>query len=224
MQAATARFITFEGGEGAGKSTQVVRTTAWLRGLGVDVVQTREPGGAPGAELIRNLLVQGEVDRWEPWTETLLHYAARSEHVARTIKPALAEGRWVVCDRFADSTAAYQGVAGGIGLDRVDRLHELSVGDFAPDLTLVLDLPVEQGLARAGHRDGIAAEQGIAADRYERMGRAFHEKVRAGLLEIAANAPERCRVVDAARDPDAVGADIRHIIAARFGLEGAGDG
>ena len=163
-------FITFEGGEGAGKSTQIKLLAKALRTLGYDVVETREPGGSPGAEQIRTLLVTGEVGRWSPMSEALLHYAARRNHVETTVMPALRAGQWVVSDRFADSTMAYQGYGHGMGRERIEQLHALALGPFKPDLTLILDLPVEAGLRRAtaGH-DG-------AEDRYERMDRAFHER------------------------------------------------
>jgi dTMP kinase len=209
------RLITFEGGEGAGKSTQVRRLAKTLARAGIDVLTTREPGGTPGAEAIRGLLVSGAVERWSPLTEALLHLAARHDHVVREIAPALAAGRWVLCDRFADSTRVYQGLAGGVGLDLVDRLHHAILGQLDPDLTFVMDLPVDLGLSR--HQS--AAGQ----DRYERMGRSFHEAVRAGFLEIARRAPERCTVIDAARGEDEVGHTIQETVAARFGLplEGA---
>jgi dTMP kinase len=188
-----ARFITFEGGEGAGKSTQARRLTAALRGVGIEVLETREPGGSPGAEEIRRLLTTGAAARWSPMAETLLHFAARSDHVGRVIRPALAAGRWVVCDRFADSTMAYQGY--GHGLDRcfIAQLATAVLGGLRPDLTLVFDLPVREGLARAAARAG-------SEDRYEKMDRTFHEALRQGYLAIAAAEPDRCLVIDAAGD------------------------
>lgn len=184
------RFITFEGGEGAGKSTQVKLLAETLRGRGIAVVTTREPGGAPGAEEIRRLLVQGEAGRWDPVTEALLHSAARREHVQRTVKPALAQGSWVISDRFADSTVAYQGYGQGVRLGDLAKLYEVAVGDFEPDLTLILDMPVEAGLQRAKARGG-------AEDRYERMGYEFHERLRRGFLEIAQTNPQRCLIIPA---------------------------
>lgn len=204
------RLITFEGGEGAGKSTQVRHLAKALAQAGLDVLTTREPGGTPGAEAIRRLLVSGPVERWSPLTEALLHLAARHDHVVREIEPTLAAGRWVVCDRFADSTRVYQGLAGGLGLDLVDRLHEVVFGELEPDLTLIMDLPPDQGLSR--HQS--AAGQ----DRYERMGQAFHEEVRAGFLEIARREPERCRVIDAAGNESAVARAVLETVGARFGL------
>jgi dTMP kinase len=205
------RFITFEGGEGAGKSSQIARLADWLRGRGMDVLATREPGGAPGAEMIRKLLVEGPPERWEPMTEVLLHYAARRDHLARTVWPALDRGAWVLSDRFADSTVVYQGYAQGIATDNIAKLHALVVGDFSPDLTLVLDVPVEAGLARAAARRG-------AEGRYETFGPAFHQKVRDGFLAIATAEPQRCVVIDATREIDAVAEAVRQTVADRFGL------
>lgn len=186
------RFITLEGGEGAGKSTQVRLLAAKLEEQGHKVVVTREPGGAPGAEAIRRLIVNGDTDRWTPRTEALLMFAAREDHLAQTIRPALARGEWVVCDRFVDSTMAYQGVAQGLGSKFVNDLRELVVGDDMPALTLVLDLSPETGLARAGRRAN-------GEDRYERMEIEFHQTLRQAFLNIAKNEPERCVVIDAER-------------------------
>jgi dTMP kinase len=184
------RFITFEGGEGAGKSTQIGLLAEALRRRGLAVETTREPGGSPGAELVRRLLVEGDTGRWDPVTEALLHSAARREHLVRTVWPALNEGRWVLSDRFADSTLAYQGYGHGVPRATLDELYRLTAGDFAPDLTIILDLAVDQGLARAAGRGG-------AEDRYERMSRDFHERLRQGFLAIARADPRRCVVVPA---------------------------
>jgi len=205
---AQGRFITFEGGEGAGKSTQVRRLAARL-GAGREVVATREPGGSPGAEAIRALLVQGEADRWSPVTETLLMYAARRDHIERVIAPALERGAWVVCDRFADSTRAYQGAAGGTDPALIRTLETAILGAVRPDLTLVLDLPVAEGLSRAGGR-------GDAEGRFESKGAAFHERLRQAFLDIAAAEPERCVVIDATRTPDEVEALIWAAVADRL--------
>ena len=169
------RFITFEGGEGAGKSTQVARLVAALRARGIEVVQTREPGGSPGAEAIRNLVLNGEVERWSSRTEILLMFAARSDHLERTIRPALAAGSWVVCDRFADSSRAYQGAGGGVPESFIEQLDAAIVGTDQPDLTLVCDLPVELGLERAFGR-------GLFEVRFESKGLAFHQRLRDGFL------------------------------------------
>lgn len=191
------QFITFEGGEGAGKSTQLKLLAEALTRAGIEVVTTREPGGSKGAEAIRALLVTGEVDRWDGQTEALLHTAARRDHLVKTVWPALERGAWVVCDRFADSTLAYQGYGHGLPRDFITGLTRLSIGDFTPDLTLILDLPVEEGLKRAGGRGG-------AEDRYERMGSAFHERLRQGFLDIGRAEPDRCAIIDATADLDAV--------------------
>jgi len=190
-------FITLEGGEGGGKSTQARRLAEALERAGRAARLTREPGGSPGAEQIRGLLVNGEVQRWDPLTEALLHFAARREHVQKTILPALASGTWVISDRFADSTLAYQGFGHGVDRAAIADLYRICVGDLKPDLTLILDLPVDAGLARAAGRGG-------GEDRYERMDRGFHERIRAGFLEIARQEPKRCVVIDAARDADTV--------------------
>jgi len=205
------RFITLEGGEGTGKSTQVKLLAPWLRESGLGVVQTREPGGAPGAERIRDLLVQGDADRWTPLAETLLHYAARADHLDRTIRPALASGQWVVCDRFADSTMAYQGYGHGVSLDVIRSLYDTVVAETVPDLTVMLDLPAADGLRRAAQRAGHE-------NRYERMTIDFHERLRAGFLSIAQSDPQRCVLIDAGRDVDAVQADIRTEARRRFGI------
>lgn len=208
---ASAPFITFEGGEGAGKSTQIRLLAAWLRDRGLDVVETREPGGAEGAERIRDLLVTGAAGRWTPLAETLLHYAARTDHLERSIRPALAAGRWVLCDRFADSTMAYQGYGHGVDAEFIEALHHAVVGTNRPDLTLILDLPVEVGLRRAADRRGDE-------NRYERMAVDFHQRLRNGFLAIARRESQRCMVIDAARDIDGVQTAIRNEVTSRFGL------
>ena len=206
------RFITLEGGEGAGKSTQIALLKAALEAKGIRVLTTREPGGSEGGEEIRNLLVNGETHRWEPLTEALLNYAARHEHLQKLILPALNDGTWVLCDRFADSTMAYQGYGHTMNREVIRRLHRLVVDDISPDLTLIFDLPVEQGLARAGSR-------GEGEDRYERMGSAFHERLRAGFLEIAKKNPMRCSVIDATGDVGAVAMAVTAEVAQRLGVD-----
>jgi dTMP kinase len=208
---ATGRFITLEGGEGTGKSTQVRRLAKALESKGLKVVATREPGGSPGAEEIRKLMVEGEPGRWNPITETLLAYAARADHAARTIGPALKEGRWVISDRFSDSTYAYQGVGRGVERETIRRIDSAVLDDFAPDLTLILDLDVETGLARAHARAG-------AENRFEKFGVPFHEKLRQAFLDIARRNPDRCRVIDASGTEDEVAAGIFAAVAARFDL------
>uniref|UniRef100_UPI0026122E9A dTMP kinase n=2 Tax=Amaricoccus TaxID=56999 RepID=UPI0026122E9A len=182
----TGRFISFEGIDGSGKSTQIRALAASLRAGGAEVVETREPGGAPGAELIRTLLVAGDTGRWSPETEILLFTAARRDHLERTIRPALARGATVVTDRFADSTRVYQGVARADLRPMVDALHQIAIG-LEPDLTLILDLAPEVALAR-----GLA--RASTEDRFERMGADFQARLRDGFRALAAEFPERCRL------------------------------
>jgi dTMP kinase len=206
------RFVTLEGGEGAGKSIQARRLSSWLAERGIDCLLTREPGGSPGAEDIRTLLVTGEPGRWDAVTEALLMNAARRDHVVRTIRPALAAGRWVICDRFLDSTLAYQGYAGGVPLATLHALIDAAVGDTRPDLTLVLDLSPETGLARA-QGGGLGGET-----RFERKGAAFHAAVRDGFRAIVADDPGRCAVIDAGRSADEVAAAIAETVSGRLGV------
>jgi len=210
------KLITFEGGEGGGKSTQVKLLADTLTQHGHRVVTTREPGGAPAAEDIRELLVSGAVERWSPMAEVLLNYAAREMHVATTIRPALARGDWVISDRFSDSTMAYQGYGGGIDLDRIAAIHKAVLGDFKPDATFILDIPAEEGLERAGRR---MIETKSNEDRFERMGRDFHGRLRDGFLSIAAADPARCRVVDATGDIAAVAALVRSSLSELLGVD-----
>ncbi len=201
-------FISFEGGDGAGKSTQIRLLAEALRSAGREVVTTREPGGSPGAEAIRKLLLEGAADRWSPLTEALMMYAARADHLERTIEPALKRGAVVITDRFADSTMAYQGLAGALGEDAVSRLHELVVAGREPALTIILDLPVAEGLKRAG---ASGVEQ-----RFESKGAAYHDKVRQAFLEIARRAPARCAVISAAGTAEDVSTRIRAAVAERL--------
>lgn len=203
-------FISFEGGEGAGKSTQIRRLADRLSATGHDVIVTREPGGSPGAEAIRDLLVNGAADRWSPVTESLLMYAARRDHVERVIRPALARGAVVLCDRYADSTRAYQGAGGDAPASLIAALEEHVLGGTIPVLTLILDLPAQVGLQRAEARGGAA--------RFESKGLAFHERLRAGYLEIARQEPERCVVINADAELDAVTSAIADAVAQRLGL------
>ncbi len=191
------RFITFEGGEGSGKSTQAPRLAERLIDSGIAVTLTREPGGTGGADAIRALLVEGEASRWDPQSEALLHFAARRDHVTRVIEPALAAGGWVVCDRFTDSSMAYQGYGHELGAEFIRALAELTIGGFRPDLTLILDIDPEIGLKRAGKR-------GDNETRYEGMGIDFHRRLRAGFLEIAKTEPGRCAVIDAGGTEDQI--------------------
>lgn len=196
-----ARFITLEGGEGAGKSTQARALAEALRARGLPVLVTREPGGSAGAEAIRALLLQGEAGRWSPRAEALLFAAARADHLEKTILPALAAGEWVICDRFIDSTRAYQG-AGGIDDAAILALHGFGAEGLLPDVTFVLDLSVAAGRARAEARDGAAA------DRFAARGDDFHKSVRESFHRIAATEPDRVRLIDAAQSPDAITAAL----------------
>ena len=210
---ATGRFITFKGGEGAGKTTQLKRLAARLEACGHEVVSTREPGGSPGAESIRDLVLKGSADRWSPVTETLLMYAARRDHIERVIRPALARGAWVVCDRFADSTRAYQGAAGGTDPALIAALETHILEVTRPELTVVFDLPVAIGLERAHIRAGTEM-------RFESKGQAFHERLREGFLAIAKAEPDRCAVVDATGSLDEVEARVWAAVQDRLAVGG----
>jgi dTMP kinase len=205
-----ASFITLEGGEGAGKSTQARLLADALVKLGAPVLRTREPGGAPGAELLRGLLLGGETE-WSAPAETLLHFAARAEHVAKTIRPALDAGMWVVCDRFYDSTLAYQGY--GQGADRATIAALIGLLGIVPDVTLVLDVSEAVAVERQLRR-------GMDADRYERLDALFHARVRQGFRDIAAAAPERCVLINANRTESEVHAAIMQALRARVAVPG----
>lgn len=205
MAAAPGRFITLEGGEGVGKSTQLRRLAEHLRGLGLEVVETREPGGTPGAEAIRALLLGGEADRWNARAETLLFAAARSDHVERVIRPALARGGWVLCDRYIDSSRAYQAAASCIPDADVMAAHRIGSGGLMPDRTLLLTLPLAVAQDRAARRDGDES------DRFAARGTAFHESVAAAFLSFATEERDRFRVIDTSASPDEV---IGRVIAA----------
>lgn len=192
------RFVTLEGGEGVGKSTQAARLADALKARGLDVVVTREPGGSAGAEAIRALLLGGETDRWTAESEALLFAAARADHVARVIRPALERGQWVLCDRFLDSSLAYQGGAGGIGMAAIRQLHEIGSHGLLPDRTLLLDLPADDAKSREQARD----EGG--GDRFGRKGRDYHEGVAAAFRDLARSEPARYRIVDASGTPEGV--------------------
>ena len=198
------RFITLEGGEGAGKSTQIQVIKDYLLTRGNDVVVTREPGGTSEGQEIRNLLVSGDKDKWSPLSETLLILADRAAHLERIIRPALAEGKYVVCDRFFDSTKAYQGVAGGLGLDVIHNLQQPVLGTTLPDFTLLLDIDPEKGLRRAQERGGEL--------RFESKTLAYHRTLRNAFLDFAAQEPDRIFVIDADRDVEAVSADILAVL------------
>ena len=195
-------FITFEGGEGTGKSTQVKLLAERLRAEGKDVVTTREPGGTPEAEALRALLVSGDPNSWSAEAEALLNYAARDSHLAKVIRPALTAGKTVICDRFMDSTRAYQGYAGGCSMALIDELQRSIVGTTMPNLTLVFDLDPKLGLSRAKLRADVDE------DRYERKGLAFHQRLRDGFLAIAKAEPVRCKLVDASQDIEGVARQV----------------
>lgn len=207
------KLITLEGGEGAGKSTQAKMLVDALSRAGIEAVATREPGGAPGAEAIRELLVNGDGDRWDPFSETLLHVAARHDHVTKTVRPALEAGKWVVSDRFLHSTRAYQGYGQGQNLAAIDTLHDVALDGLVPDLTIILDLDVETGLGRAQARgDG-------AGTRYEEMGAEFHRRVRKGFLDMAEQNPDRMIVLDGNVKLETVAAGIAAAVARHFEIE-----
>jgi dTMP kinase len=201
-------FISLEGIDGSGKSTQARRLAEAMRALGRDPVLTREPGGAPGAEDIRRLLVEGDPARWSPETEILLFTAARRDHLERTIRPALTAGQDVITDRFADSTRVYQGATRGDLRGLVDAIHDAAIG-MEPDLTLILDMDPAIALDR-----GLARSSG--EDRFEEFGLPFQKKLRSGFLALAAEAPDRCVIIDATGDPDAIAARIAEVVRARL--------
>ncbi|MEA1938108.1 MAG: dTMP kinase [Pseudomonadota bacterium] len=205
------RMITFEGGDGTGKTTQRKMLIEALNRYGIDVVSTREPGGSEGAEQIRRMLLTGADDRWDAITEVLLFFAARRDHFVRLIRPALDAGKWVVCDRFADSTLAYQGYGRGKIRDEIRQLTRITLGDFKPDLTLILDIDPRIGIGRTHNRD-------TDENRFENIPLDFHDRLREGFLTIARSEPERCVVIDAAQPEQAVHAEIMAKIAERLPL------
>lgn len=202
------RFITLEGGEGAGKSTQLQVVKDYLEARGIDVIVTREPGGTPVGQEIRNLLVSGDKDKWSPLSETLLILADRAAHLERVIRPALANGKYVVCDRFFDSTRAYQGIAGGLGLEVIHNLQQPVLATTLPDVTLLLDIDPEKGLSRAQERGGEL--------RFESKTLAYHQTLRQAFLDFAKQEPERMVVIDADRDIEAVSTDIITVLGERL--------
>ena len=212
-------FVTFEGGEGAGKSTQIQRLRQRLEVLGWQVVATREPGGSPLADSIREFLLGGEGRRFGPLAETMLFAAARADHVARTIRPAIERGAVVLCDRFADSTRVYQGALGAVPAATIDALEGIAMGSLRPDLTLILDVPAELGLSRA---EGRRRELGEGPDRFEEESLAFHSRIREAFLAVAAAEPERCAVVDADGTPDEVEARVWASVQTRLPEAGRG--
>ncbi len=208
-QIARGFFITLEGGEGAGKSTQAARLEKRLRVHGFESVLTREPGGSPLAEQIRSAILSGAIAPLGPAAEAVMFSAARIDHLRHTIRPALDTGKWVICDRFSDSTRAYQGALGNLDPRFLQELERVTVGPTRPDLTIVIDVPAQLGLARARARSE-------SADRFEAEGLAFHEALRSAFLDIAAHEPGRCAVVDGAMDADAVSDAIWRIVGDRL--------
>ena len=205
---ASGRFITFEGGEGSGKSTQAKRLLDALRARGVDALLTREPGGSPFAEQMRELILNPAIASHTPLSEALLFYAARADHLHKTIRPALGVGRWVICDRFSDSTRVYQCDAGGLPLEVFNTLEQMVVTLTFPDLTFILDVPAEVGLGRVATRRLAQALSGEAPDAFEKRDVEFHERLRVGYLDIAAAEPHRCIVIDGTADPDVIFAQV----------------
>ncbi len=214
---AAGKFITFEGGEGSGKSTQAQRLAALVGAAGIEVVLTREPGGTPFAEQVRNLILSGSTAKHGATAEALLFFAARADHVETLIHPALAAGKWVICDRFTDSTRVYQGAAGSVSADAIESLNRIAAGATQPDLTLLLDIDAAVGLARANERRKTGGKGSTGADPYEQRSLAFHERLRQGYLAVAKADPDRCRVIDAGGTPEAVEERIREAVQGRFG-------
>lgn len=213
-------FITFEGGEGAGKSTQIGMLADALRDAGREVLVTREPGGSPGAEAVRHVLLSGAAEPFGPAMEAVLFAAARSDHVEQVIRPAVEAGKVVLCDRFMDSSRVYQGVTGNLSLDFMRSLEEAAINGMVPDLTLILDLPAEEGMRRANARRGDGG-----ADRFEKETMDVHRRRRDAFLEIARAEPERCRVIDAGQEMNLVSADIINEVARLFETQAtAGEG
>jgi dTMP kinase len=210
------KFITFEGGEGTGKSTQAALLAKRLSGIGMGVLLTREPGGSPGAEIIRHVLLSGTAKRLGPNTEAVLFAAARADHLDTVIRPTLKSGKWVVCDRFLDSTRVYQGIVGKVGLPFVKGLEKLTVGDAKPDLTFILDLPAEIGLARARVRRGDAVP-----DRFETEDLAYHQALNTGFRAIAGEEKQRCVLIDASQPQERIAAGIWQVVCRRLNPETA---
>jgi dTMP kinase len=203
------KFITLEGGDGSGKSTQARLLSEYIAEKSINTLLTREPGGAPGADEIRELILTGEPDRWDAIGETLLFYASRRNHLRLTVWPALEKGHWVISDRFADSTMAYQGYGNQLGEDVVQQVHDFAVGKFKPDLTFIFDMPAEEGLRRTDDR--LHNE-----DRFEKMDIGFHERLRDGFLDIARKNPDRCVVIDATKPIESIQAELRRVIQERL--------
>jgi dTMP kinase len=206
------KFITFEGGEGGGKTTQSKLLCEALQKAGYTPCHTREPGGTEGGEAIRALLVKGDTARWDAVTETLLHFAARRDHVMKVVRPQLEAGNDVICDRFIHSTYAYQAFGHGLGVEYIRNLHNLTIGRVYPCLTFIMDIDPAQGIGRTEKRLGDE-------NRYERMDRSYHETVRQGFLTMAAREPERCVVLDATKPVEVLHKDVLEVVNARFGRE-----
>ena len=207
-------FISLEGGEGSGKTTQINHLAEMLSGRGYDVITTREPGGVPEAESIRKLLVQRDGGHWNAMAEVLLLFAARSIHIEKLIKPALDAGKIIICDRFTDSTIAYQGYGRGLDIEKIREIEQISIGKFTPDLTFILDIDVKVGLARSNAR---LTAQNNTEDRFERMDIDFHKKLREGFLEIARKNDDRCYIINAAQSIDNIFDEIKNITLAKLG-------
>ena len=212
---ALGKFITFEGGEGSGKSTQTRLLADRLKARGVEALLTREPGGSPFAERVRALLLDPATPSHAALSEALLFYAARADHLDKTIRPALAAGRWIICDRFSDSTRVYQGAAGGLRTEVLDALERLVVIPTCPHLTFILDLPPAEGLARVRARGRLAGE-GATADPFERRDPTFHENLRKGYAAIAKAEPQRCALLDAGKPTNVVAAEIWALVEQRL--------
>ena len=205
------QMIVIDGVDGSGKGVQSRRLLKALTSGGYDTVLTREPGGSPAAEDIRHLLVTGDPQKWDSMTELMLMYAARRAHLRDTVWPALADGKWVISDRFADSSRAFQGIAGEAGLEVVEQVHRIVVGDFEPSLVLILDLPENTALQRTFQRGGDE-------NRFEMKGEAYHARVRNAFLQIAAQNPQRYKVIDADQDVESVGQNIISVVNQHFAI------
>ena len=205
------KFITLEGGEGAGKSTQLTNIKEFLISKGIDVITTREPGGSAGGEAIRSLHVLGDPDRWDAVSEALLMNAARRDHIVRLIRPAMESGKWVVCDRYADSTLAYQGYAGGVAIEKLNALYDFISDGLSPDLTVVFDIDPEVGISRSFGRSNNET-------RFEQKNMEFHQKIRQGFLKIASENSQRCKVVDASQKQDIIKQELLDLITKKFDL------
>ena len=212
-------FITLEGGEGTGKSTQIKLLHAALVAAGVDVVTTREPGGTPQAERIRNFVIQRDAGHFDAVTEALLMMSARREHLVDKIWPAMEKGQWVISDRFADSTRAMQGYGMGMPQAEIEKIYNVIAGDFQPDLTFIFDIDPELGLKRSLKQLAATSNKTEATeDRYERMGMPFHQRLRQGFLEVAKAFPQRCVIIDATQDVVAIHRQLLKMVEARFGV------